>query len=69
MRQRVDNNKGARMRFAAGGQTFACQQPGTVPTWAPDSAAAQPPSRHEYFFQFFEPLQLRFVSLPEHTLN
>eukprot|EP00959_Pyramimonas_sp_CCMP1952_P347054 7268585-Pyramimonas_sp.AAC.1 len=49
MRKWIENKEGsrARMRFAAGGQTFPNQQPGTALTWVPDRAVAQPPARYE----------------------
>eukprot|EP00959_Pyramimonas_sp_CCMP1952_P327060 6846478-Pyramimonas_sp.AAC.1 len=36
------NSEGARLRLAAAGRTFSSGQPGAVPAWRPDSAAAQP---------------------------
>eukprot|EP00959_Pyramimonas_sp_CCMP1952_P359394 7525492-Pyramimonas_sp.AAC.1 len=36
-------------------------RPGSVPAWAPDSAAAQPPARRGLFFQYLEPLKRRFI--------
>eukprot|EP00959_Pyramimonas_sp_CCMP1952_P038922 815027-Pyramimonas_sp.AAC.1 len=43
--------------MAAAGQTFGNGRPGSVPAWTPDDAAAQPPARHEPFFQHLEPLK------------
>eukprot|EP00959_Pyramimonas_sp_CCMP1952_P394985 8275600-Pyramimonas_sp.AAC.1 len=67
MREWVLNNDGARIEFAVGGQTSSNQQPGTAPTWVPDSAAAQPPARHDTFFQVLEPLKLRFMRWLAHS--
>eukprot|EP00959_Pyramimonas_sp_CCMP1952_P143606 3006437-Pyramimonas_sp.AAC.1 len=41
-------------------------QPGTVPSWRPDSVSAQPQARHEPYFQYLEPLKLRFIDWLEH---
>ena len=54
-------NADQRLVMAAGGQTFSIHLPGHVPAWVPSSAAAQPPTRHDPFFQFLEPLKSRFI--------
>eukprot|EP00959_Pyramimonas_sp_CCMP1952_P044015 919974-Pyramimonas_sp.AAC.1 len=62
MRKLVADRNGACRTFAAGSQTFSNRQAGTAPSWVSDCAAPQSSVRREPFFQFLEPLKLRFVS-------
>eukprot|EP00959_Pyramimonas_sp_CCMP1952_P216365 4525284-Pyramimonas_sp.AAC.1 len=46
-------------RAALAGCAFMNSQPRAVSSWSPDSASAQPPARHEPYFQYLKPLKLR----------
>eukprot|EP00959_Pyramimonas_sp_CCMP1952_P069116 1442886-Pyramimonas_sp.AAC.1 len=55
----------ARNKVASAGGTCVTSMPGTVPSWRPSSASEQPPARHEPFFQYLEPLKLRYLDMVE----
>eukprot|EP00959_Pyramimonas_sp_CCMP1952_P008800 184149-Pyramimonas_sp.AAC.1 len=44
------NQAHMRSKTASAGGASMSSQPGTVPSWRPDSASAQPPARHEPYF-------------------
>eukprot|EP00959_Pyramimonas_sp_CCMP1952_P055790 1165781-Pyramimonas_sp.AAC.1 len=37
-------------KMSSAGGTHVISMPGTVPSWCPSGASAQPPARHEPFF-------------------
>eukprot|EP00959_Pyramimonas_sp_CCMP1952_P090210 1888355-Pyramimonas_sp.AAC.1 len=60
------NSEQVRFKTASAGGAFMNSQPGTFPSWRPDSVPAQPPARHELYFQCLDPLKLRFIDGLEH---
>eukprot|EP00959_Pyramimonas_sp_CCMP1952_P299020 6254470-Pyramimonas_sp.AAC.1 len=59
-------SRNTRSKAALADCAFINSQPGTVPSWSPDNASAQPPARHEPYFQYLEPLKLRFIDWLKH---